>query len=352
MKRTQLFFRSLVSVALLGLIGLAAGGCTSDKAVMAQATSFNTDLSPAVMNDAQLNQYLQSVGDRIITTAHELDQQSYGPESHFKEDSAWMFSQNMKFHLVNSKTLNAFTTGGEHMYIYNELFQQCKSEEELAAVMAHEYGHVYARHVQKGMDRQLGIAGATSGVGVVGSLIGGDKYNQQYGAAATGLVGTAANFIGMGFTRKDESEADQLGFNFYTRAGWDPNQFGAFFQHMIDLGLDTGSEYLSDHPSLKSRVENAKKWAAELPPSAKSWQKPPVADAQQFKALQARAKQVGAKMPTDETIATAQKILQAMPRSCLTPTIPPDQTKARQDLVQMTKQKQEAAAAKAKAKKQ
>jgi predicted Zn-dependent protease len=337
----------VASVALLGLVGLVAGGgCTSDKAVMAQAQSFNTDLTPAVMNDPQLTQYLQTVGDRIIAAAREMDQQHYGPESHFKESSSWMFSQNMKFHLVNSKTLNAFTTGGEHMYIYNELFQQCKDENELAAVMSHEYGHVYARHVQKGMDRQMGIMGATTGVGVVGSLLGGDKYNQQYGAAASGLVGATANFIGMGFTRKDESEADKLGFDFYTRAGWDPNRFGAFFQHMIDLGLDTGSEYLSDHPSLKSRVENAKKWAAELPASAKSWQKPPVADAQQFKALQARAKQLGASMPTDQSIANAQKILQAMPRSCLTPTIPPDQTRARQELVQMTKQHQAAAKAK------
>lgn len=339
-------FRVLVSVALLGLIGLVAGGCTTDKAVMAQAQSFNTDLTPAVMNDPQINQYLQAVGDRIIAAAHELDQQHYGPSTHFKEDNAWMFSKNMKFHLVNSKTLNAFTTGGEHMYIYNALFQQCKDEAELAAVMSHEYGHVYARHVQKGMDRQMGIMGATTGVGVVGSLLGGDKYNQQYGAAAQGLVGAAANFIGMGFTRKDEAEADKLGFNFYVHAGWEPIQFAAFFQHMIDLGLDTGSAYLSDHPTLKSRVENVKQWVSELPPTAKSWLKPPVADAQQFKTLQERAKALSAKMPDDKSIANAQKILQALPRSCLTPTIPPDQTKAREELVQQTKQRQAAAKAK------
>ena len=64
------------------------------------------------------------------------DRDHKGPKSHFTdEDRDWMFSKKMEFHFVNSKTLNAFTTGGEHMYIYNELFKQCKSEDELAAVM-------------------------------------------------------------------------------------------------------------------------------------------------------------------------------------------------------------------------
>ena len=66
--RTQLFgrIRLFASVGLLCLIGLASGGCATDKAVMAQAQSFNTDLTPAVMNDPQLANYLQQVGDRWL----------------------------------------------------------------------------------------------------------------------------------------------------------------------------------------------------------------------------------------------------------------------------------------------
>jgi len=47
--------------------------------------------------------------------------------------------KDLQVHLVNSKTLNAFTTGGNHMYIYNQLFQEARSEDELAGVMSHEY---------------------------------------------------------------------------------------------------------------------------------------------------------------------------------------------------------------------
>jgi predicted Zn-dependent protease len=333
---------------LLGLMTLVGAGCASDQQVLAQAKSFNGELAPAVINDPQLAGYLQQVGERIISTARELSQQKYGPDAHFKEDNAWMFSQNMRFHFVNSKTLNAFTTGGEHMYIYTELFQQCKTEDELAAVMAHEFAHIYGRHVQKGMNRQMGIMGATTVAGVAGSFLGGQEYGQLYGGAGAGRGGAVAQFVGMGYTRKDESEADRVGFDIYVRAGWDPNRFSDFFQHMIDLGLDKGNEMLSDHPSLANRVANAKKWAAELPPAAKAWRKPPVAEGAAFQALQARSKQLGATLPSDATLANSQKILAAMPRSCLTPVIPPDQTRARQQLVQQTKRQQAAAKARAK----
>lgn len=341
MKLRSLFRRSSVLLGLLFGVAVVATGCTTDRAVLDQARGFHGDLQPAVMNDPELNNYLQSVGNRIIATAREMDRQNFGPDAHKKEDPSWMFSQNMQFHLVNSKTLNAFTTGGEHMYIYNELFQQCKTEDELAAVMAHEYAHVYARHVHKGTDRQIGLLGATAGAGVVGSLVGGKEYGQTYGAAAAGITGMAAQFVGMGFTRKDEREADYLGFNFYARSGWAPDRFGDFFQTMIDLGLDTGTEYLSDHPTLKSRVAAAKEWAAKLPPNAASWRQPPVADAQRFAGLKARAKQLGATLPSDQTLANSQRILAAMPRSCLTPTIPPDQTRARKELVQISQQQQQ-----------
>ena len=51
------------------------------------------------------------------------------------ESRDWMFSKDVRFHFVNSKTLNAFTTGGEHMYIYSELFRTAQTEDD-GTVMA------------------------------------------------------------------------------------------------------------------------------------------------------------------------------------------------------------------------
>ena len=340
------FHSIALSILLLGSAAIS-GGCASDAQVVQQAAGVHNQLEPAVMEDPQLAGYLQSIGDRILASARELTRQGYGPKSHKSENSDWMF-KNVKFHFVNSKTMNAFTTGGEHMYIYNELFQQARSEDELAAVMAHEYAHVYARHVGNGMNRQYAALAAAAALGGAGYLAGGEEKGSQYAAlgATAGMAG--GQFINMGFTRKDEDEADKLGFDFYTRAGWDPQKFDDFFQSMIDKGLDTTPELVSDHPSLKNRVAATAQRVKQLPPSASSWRKPPVASPDQFRQLQARAAELGKTLPSDATLANSQQLLAALPRSCIFPYVPEDEIKAREALVakaQAAEQKQAAPAA-------
>jgi predicted Zn-dependent protease len=327
---------SAVSRVLLSLIigsALLAGmtGCASDRQVIAQAQQAHSGLEPAVMTDPQLANYIQTVGDRIIASAQELAKQGYGKEG---EDRSWMFDQkSMQFHFVNSETLNAFTTGGNHMYIYTKLFQTVKSEDELASVMAHEFAHVYGRHVQGGMNRQYAILAAAAAAGGAGYALGGTDNGLQYAGYGAGLGMLAGQFVGMGFTRKAESNADEMGFQFYAHAGWDPDKFDDFFQQMIDMGLDQGSEMLSDHPSMSNRVKAIKEWQEKLPPEAKNWRKPPVADQAKFKSLQARAVTVGKSMPSDKSLENTKELLAALPRSCLTRVVSPDQKQAEEDVL-------------------
>lgn len=310
-----------------GLLALL-GGCASDRAVVQQAEEFNTTLDKAVIHDPQLESYFQRLGQRVIAGAKQYD-----AEASKKDENKWMFSKDMEFHLVNSKTLNAFTTGGEHMYIYNELFQQAKTEDELVAVMSHEYAHVYRRHVQQGMNRQYAILGAAAAAGAAGYAVGGSEHGGQYAGLGAGVAAMAGQFVGMSYTRKDEAEADQYGFNFYTRAGWDPNKFGDFFQSMIEKGYDKGPEYLSDHPSLKSRLDAARQRAQALPSNADRWRRPDVASTDEFRRMQQRAKELGAHLPDDKSLQQTQKLLQAWSRSCLTPAVHEDQKHAEQELL-------------------
>jgi predicted Zn-dependent protease len=326
----------LLPVTLLLLFAAATAGCANDQKVMAVADQMHTGLEPAVMHDPELSAYLQKVGDRIIESAREMDKEGYGPGSHKSGESAsWMFSDKMHFYFVNSKTLNAFTTGGEHMYIYNELFEQCKTEDELAAVMAHEYGHVYARHVKKGMDRQVGqnvgTGVAAVGGGVVGFLLGGFGTGISAAQSSASVTKTAGHFVGMGYTRSDEDEADKLGLAFYTRAGWDPTHFADFFKSMIAAGYDKTPEMMSDHPKLSTRVANTDKRLTKLPADAAKWRKPPISDAQQFAALQHRAAQLAAALPNDQNMQQAQTLLASFP-SCVSSTDAPSQKQARKQV--------------------
>jgi predicted Zn-dependent protease len=331
-------------LVLLIVVGLGfASGCATDRQVISQAASVHQGLEPAVMNDPQLAAYLEKVGQRIVDVADELDKQGYGPSSHKKgEDTSWMF-KDMRFHFVNSKTLNAFTTGGKHMYIYNELFQTVKNEDELAAVMAHEYAHVYARHVAKGMDRQYAMLGLAAGAGVAGAAVGYNADDSQgaltYGSAAAGAALLAGQFLGMGFTRNDENEADKLGFAFYCRAGWDPNRFAGFFQTLIDKGLDKTPEMMSDHPKLATRVENTKKRIQDLPASADEWRRKPVASESEFRELQARAARLGKSMPNDKSLQQAQLMLSSF-SSCVSPDEQPDQKQAQATIARAMQEQQ------------
>jgi predicted Zn-dependent protease len=138
MNRASPIFKSSVSLCAICLLAVSTGCVTSDKNTIAQASAFDSGLKPAQIQGAQTNQYLTQIGDRIIAAAKQLDSEKIGPREHFKDaDNSWMF-KDIHFQLVNSKTLNAFTTGGHYVYIYLELFKMCKTEDELAAVMAHE----------------------------------------------------------------------------------------------------------------------------------------------------------------------------------------------------------------------
>lgn len=150
--------------------------------------------------------------------------------------------------------------------------------------------------------------------------------------------GGLGTFIGMGFTREDESQADQLGFTFYTHAGWDPARFADFFKFMIAQGFDTTPALLSDHPTLASRVEAIGKWVKELPPEAAQWRKPPVASPEQFRQLQQRAAQLAKTTPDDSGLQQAQALLNAFP-SCVAAVETPKQKEARAVMRQELEQK-------------
>jgi predicted Zn-dependent protease len=330
MKYRTLFGRTLFTVALLATS--LAIGCATDKSIIAQAADTHKQLEPAVMTDSQLAGYVQQVGDRVVKSARELVQNGYKKDRIYAQDPSWMFDD-VQFHLVNSETLNAFTTGGTHVYLYSQLFETTKNEDEFAAVVSHEFAHIVARHVAKGTNRQYATLGFAAAAAVGGYALGGD--NKMETAAAAGGAGlVAGQFIGMGFTRKDEHEADKFGFQFYANAGWDPDKFGGFFQTLVDKGLDSSSAITSDHPLLKDRVVDAKEWSAEWKEKHPNWQQlrvAPIANASTFGKYQSRAVSVGKSTPNDKTLAAAKLMLNAFP-SCVAPTDQPQQIEAREAL--------------------
>ena len=342
MTRRKLFRSLFLTLCATALVVIDAGCLASDKQVVQQASAFNDGIKPAEIRNAQINPYLQQIGDRIVAVAKKMDAQGVGPKTHFaKGDRSWMF-QDLHWELVNSKTINAFTTGGHYVYIYDALYQMCKNEDELAAVMAHEYGHIYCRHVQKGTGRQEALAVASLVAGGAGYVAGGSANGSQYAQSAMQLAQKGGGFLEMGYTREDEAQADEYGFIFYTQAGWPPEHFADFFKDMIAAGYDTKSAMTSDHPTLASRVEAADKRVAALDKQkVAQLRRPEIADPQQFELNKRAALAASQGMPNDQQVLQAKNLLQALPRSCWVPGEAEDQKQAAQKIVEDAQRAQE-----------
>ena len=271
---------------LLALTLGTAVGCVSDQQVIAQAQDVHGQLEPTVVTEPELANYVQAVGDRIVDAAEQMyedgDLEGYNVEP-------WMF-ENIQFHLVASPVTNAFTTGGTHVYLYSKLFEAADTEDAFAGVVGHEFGHIVGRHVHESMRNQYYTLGAAAGAGLIGAALAEDGKRAQTGATVGGLALAGGQVVGLQFGRDNERQADELGFEFYIRAGYDPEKFANFFAAMLEEQGDAGggiNGFLSSHPSLAERVKTAQERAADVDPSfVQRYEQPPIASPREFARLQ------------------------------------------------------------------
>jgi predicted Zn-dependent protease len=182
--------------------------------------------------DPEARALVDRVGDRVV-------QASAAGETPYR----------YAFHVLDDgETLNAFALPGGQVFITDGLLDRLGSEAELAGVLAHEVGHVVARHGAQHLAKQQlaqGLAGAT----VIAT------YDPQSpGTAATGAIAAAiGQLVNMRFSREDELEADALGVRFMAEADYDP----AAMLTVLEVLSESSSgmpEFFSTHPNPEDRV--------------------------------------------------------------------------------------------------
>jgi predicted Zn-dependent protease len=153
--------------------------------------------------------------------------------------------------LVNSHVPNAFSLPGGFLYVNRGLVELIESEDELVAALAHEIGHVVARHV---VNKLLLTFAARS---LLKPVL--DNLNKSNGVIEQIILkfgGALAMLAMLHFSREDENEADLLGFYEMLRAGWDPHGFLELFARLNELEKSSGTTpnpFLSDHPPTEER---------------------------------------------------------------------------------------------------
>ena len=165
--------------------------------------------------------------------------------------------------LLNSSVNNAFAIPGGYIYTTRQLVTLMNNEAELAGVLGHEVGHVAARHAQ----RRQQAAQRNSILGAIGSILSGVLLgNSQIGQAVSQGIQQGSQLLTLKFSRSQELEADQLGQQYLTRAGYDPHAMATVLaslalQNNLDAQLQGRSasipEWASTHPDPASRVSAA-----------------------------------------------------------------------------------------------
>lgn len=161
------------------------------------------------------------------------------------------------------KTVNAFALPGGKVAVYSGMLPVTGDEGGLAVVLAHEIGHVLARHgaerVSRAQVEQVGLAV------VSGLLSSGDPAKQQMIGGLLGLGSQVA--LQLPFSRSQESEADRLGLILMAKAGYDPRAAVGFWQRMAAKAGGGGPPvFLSDHPADATRIADIQR---EMPEALK-----------------------------------------------------------------------------------
>jgi predicted Zn-dependent protease len=244
----------------IAVLALVLAACTaSPPAVEPQASlaapaksADAADMSPAalrehqrilaayggVYNDPRLQGMIEHTVERLVAASER-------PELHYKVT------------MLNSQSINAFALPTGQLYVTRGLVALANDESELASVLAHEMGHVIARHaaIREEQAKQAALVGR-----VVTDVIS----DPDVGALALAKSKLAL----ASFSRAQEFEADAIGIGIASRAGYDPYgavRFLTSMEHNSELkprqsgpAIDPRApDFLSSHPATPERISNA-----------------------------------------------------------------------------------------------
>lgn len=151
------------------------------------------------------------------------------------------------FKVINDDEVNAFALPGGYVYLNKGLTDKASSDDEIAAVIAHEVGHVVAKHSVKRLQGVLSY----EALAVLATIAAEDK-SQAYNA------NIAFGTLVLAYSREDELLADKMGVRYMKKAGYKPDAMISFLNKLEKekpkKGSPTANKYLRSHPYISDRI--------------------------------------------------------------------------------------------------
>jgi len=199
-----------------------------------------------VVKGSQVNQYVLCVARAILAEA--------------PGNQSWEVA------VFRDDAVNAFAVPGGKIGVNTGLLKVARNQDQLAAVIGHEVGHVIANHANERLSQQYAVQG---GLMVIDALAG------NYSSPATRQMAMQALGLGaeigilLPYSRIHESEADLVGLKLMAEAGFDPRESITLWRNMASAGGRQTIEFLSTHPSDQTRLQDL---GANMAPAAQIYE--------------------------------------------------------------------------------
>ncbi|MEO8602260.1 MAG: M48 family metalloprotease [bacterium] len=217
-------------VMLAGLVASAAALSYQGERDLGQGFDLAARQRLALITDPDVVDYINGIGRKIAATL---------------EPSFFDY----QFAVVRDARINAFAVPGGWVYVHGGLLVAAKSDDEVAAVLGHEIGHVHAHHIVRQQEKTAVLSYAS----LLGMLIG------VVQPAAGALTSAASQAAMLQYQRDFEQEADYLGARYMQSAGYDPRAMLDFFKQLSDqqrVSPSLAPPYLQTHPMSDERLNH------------------------------------------------------------------------------------------------
>jgi MAF protein len=210
---------------------------STDKEVqMGWAVSKQVEKEYKMVEDPLVQKRVEDIGKKIVAVSDRKD-----IDYHFM--------------VLDEDDVNAVSLPGGYIYVNKGLVDKVDNDDELAAVLAHEVGHIVARHSIKKLQ-------ALQGYSILRILVAAAPSSGEVGAAAD----TAFTELLLGYGREDELLADQLGARYAKLAGYDPYAMITFLKKLQEINRRMPLQpksYYKTHPYVPDRVRVVKQELGE-----------------------------------------------------------------------------------------
>ncbi|MEY3220443.1 MAG: hypothetical protein RIT27_1800 [Pseudomonadota bacterium] len=174
-------------------------------------------------------------------------------------------AQPFTFFVIKSADINAFAAPGGFVGVHSGLILHSRDESELASVLAHEIAHVTQRHIARKVE-ESGKLSLVSVAAIIAAVLAGAR-NAELGQAGLAAIMAGNVQMQIDFTRAHEKEADRVGMETLSKAGFNPLSMPSFFERLqLENRFYENSvpEFLRTHPVTTDRIAEAKDRAEKI----------------------------------------------------------------------------------------